>query len=95
MTVFDYALTMLRRAAEMSYTWPISPTEAGELVTEIERLRSRVDDLERAREFVRLKATLHERAAVMAYLRAPGTSCDTDVLANAIERGDHRREGER
>jgi hypothetical protein len=33
-----------------------------------------------------------ERAAVVAYLRAPGTSCDTEVLAGDIERGDHREE---
>lgn len=31
-----------------------------------------------------------ERAATVAYLRAPGASCDTDVLASCIERGDHR-----
>jgi hypothetical protein len=31
-----------------------------------------------------------ERAAVVAYLRAPGTSCDNEVLAEAIERGVHR-----
>jgi hypothetical protein len=32
-----------------------------------------------------------ERAAVVAYLRAPGTSCDNEVLAEAVERGEHRR----
>jgi transposase len=31
-----------------------------------------------------------ERAAVVAYLRAPGTSCDNEVLAESIERGVHR-----
>lgn len=31
-----------------------------------------------------------ERAAVVAYLRAPGTSCDMGVLADAINRGEHR-----
>jgi len=31
-----------------------------------------------------------ERASIVAYLRAPGTSCDTDVLAAMIERGLHR-----
>lgn len=30
-----------------------------------------------------------ERAAVVAYLRAPGTSCDPNVLADAFERGEH------
>lgn len=34
-----------------------------------------------------------ERAAVVRWLRAPGASCDTDVLADAIQRGEHRREG--
>ena len=32
-----------------------------------------------------------ERAAVVAYLRAPGTSCDSVTLADNIERGVHRR----
>ena len=31
-------------------------------------------------------------AAVVAYLLAPGTSCDSNALADAIERGEHRRE---
>ena len=35
-----------------------------------------------------------ERAAVVAYLREPGTSCDKDVLADMFERGEHRREEE-
>ena len=62
------------------------------LVAEVERLWCRVDDLERAREFVRMKASLHERAAVVEYLRAPGTSCDPNVLADAFERGEHLEE---
>jgi hypothetical protein len=39
-------------------------------------------------------ARMQERAAVVAYLRAPGTSCDTDVLADSIERGEHRTQEE-
>ena len=35
-----------------------------------------------------------ERAAVVAYLLAPGTSCDNAWLAETIERGEHRREEE-
>jgi ferredoxin len=35
-----------------------------------------------------------ERAAVVAWLLLPGTSCDNAVLAEAIERGEHRREEE-
>ena len=38
------------------------------------------------------EAVAQERAAVVAWLRAPGTSCDTEVLSDCIERGEHRRE---
>lgn len=69
------------------------------LLAEVERLREqrRIDNEEAARlyDFARDKGKALERAAVVAWLRAPGTSCDTDVLADAIERGDHRREEER
>jgi FtsZ-binding cell division protein ZapB len=34
-----------------------------------------------------------ERAAVVTYLLAPGTSCDNCTLAEAIGRGDHITEG--
>ena len=47
------------------------------LLDEVERLRGEA---------------AQERAAVVAYLRAPGTSCDNEVLAEAVERGEHRRE---
>ena len=33
-----------------------------------------------------------ERAAVVAWLLAPGTSCDNTVNAEIIERGEHRKE---
>jgi hypothetical protein len=33
-----------------------------------------------------------EEKAVVAYLLAPGTSCDNAALAEAILRGDHRKE---
>ena len=69
------------------------------LVEDVERLRCCLDDLERAREFVRMKASLHERAAVVAWLREVAPSAPTrrgaDELAwcsDAIERGEHRRE---
>ena len=66
------------------------------LVAEVERLWCRVDDLERAREFVRLKATLHERAAVVAWLRhkaaAWGTEGSMSYAADLIEDGEHRAE---
>jgi len=38
------------------------------------------------------RAVAEERAAVVAYLLAPGTGCDNAALAEAIERGEHRRE---
>lgn len=48
--------------------------------------------LEAAIESAFRAGAAEERAAVVAYLRAPGTSCDTGVLADCIERGDHRKE---
>lgn len=36
-------------------------------------------------------AVAQERAAVVAFLLAPGTSCDSVTLADNIERGEHRR----
>lgn len=36
---------------------------------------------------------VRERGDVVAYLLAPGTSCSNDVIAEAIERGDHRENG--
>ena len=36
-------------------------------------------------------AVAQERAAVVAFLLAPGTSCDNAWLAETIERGEHRR----
>ena len=37
--LLDYILASLRRASENSYAWSVTPTEAGALVTEVERLR--------------------------------------------------------
>lgn len=68
-----YVLSCLRRASDNAYSWSLTPSEAGALVAEIQRLR-------------------RERPAVVAYLRAPGTSCDTGVLSEAIERGEHLKE---
>jgi len=44
------------------------------------------DDLARAYDMGRDM----ERAAVVAYLLAPGTGCDNAALAEAIGRGEHR-----
>ena len=76
--------------------------EAERLQAENERLRElldaksheaglyarRMEQAQRSRD----EATREERAAVVAYLRAPGTSCDPNVLADAFESGEHRRE---
>ncbi len=36
----DYVLSCLKRAADNSYAWSVTPAEAGALVAEIERLRA-------------------------------------------------------
>ncbi len=84
MTV-DQILIALRRAAEIGYPWSVSPHEAAALVAEVERLRADGRD--------------DERAAVVAWLRGdagfrmvPGNMAYCDYYADAIERGEHRRE---
>lgn len=93
--VVQYVLSSLKRAAENAYSWSLTPNEAGALVAEIEHLRAqrRLDNEEAVRlyDFARDKGRALERDDVVAYLRAPGTSCDTGVLADCIERGDHRK----
>ncbi len=42
----DYALASLRRAADNAYPWTLTPTEAGALIAEVERLRARIAELE-------------------------------------------------
>jgi translation elongation factor EF-Ts len=78
------------------------------LVAEVERLRAErhLDnaDLAQAYDFARDKATAKERAAVVAYLDenmglefcdcCGQRSNEISVIANAIERGEHRREEE-
>ena len=72
------------------------------LVAEVERLREEVERLQQdaviARSVetsltVEVEQLRMERAAVVTYLLAPGTSCDNYALAEAIERGDHIPEG--
>lgn len=72
-----------------------------EIIAEVERLREEVAMLQQE---ARIRKNIcdglaseadAERAAVVAYLREPGTSCDKDVLADMFERGEHRREEER
>ena len=88
-----YVLSCLRRAADNSYPWSLTPTEAGAVVAEVERLRAErhLDnaDLAQAYDFARNKGEALEREAVVAYLRAcDGESYD---FADDIERGEHRR----
>lgn len=94
----SYVLACLRRSSENAYPWSMTPNEAGLLVAEIERLREqrRIDNEEAARvyDFARDKGKALERAAVVAWLRErqPGWPAGSGGHADAIERGDHRRE---
>ena len=85
MNRLDYVLASLRRAGENGYAWSVSPDEAGVLVAEVERLRGEVTA---------------ERAAVVAWLNNAADARYYDcccgpvaACADAIERGEHRREG--
>lgn len=60
------------------------------LIAEVERLRAFNSDLRLMVDGLETAAH-EERAAVVAWLLAPGTSCDNTVNAEAIERGEHRR----
>lgn len=93
-------LTALGKAVESGYAWSVYPSEATTLLAEIERLRAEVDLLRTGREAARcyadrveaeVLALRGERVAVVAWLRVECTSEGPDTLANAIERGDHRR----
>jgi len=57
----SYVLASLRRASDNAYSWSLTPSEAGALVAEIERLRKAVDN---ARE----EGAQAERAVVLDYL---------------------------
>jgi hypothetical protein len=93
-----YVLASLRRASDNAYPWSLTPHEAGALVAEVERLREerRIDneDLARAYDFARDKATSLERQRVVALLRTlddrwgtGGSPCST--AADLIENGEH------
>tara|TARA_R110000868_G_scaffold66467_1_gene197894 strand:+ start:187 stop:582 length:396 start_codon:yes stop_codon:yes gene_type:complete len=71
-----------------------APADIAALVEEVERLRELLLNAgwPREAEGLAVLALQYERAAVVAYLRAPGTCSSTDVLAEDIERGAHRRE---
>jgi len=67
-----YVLSCLRRAADNSYPWSLTPTEAGAVVAEVERLRAErhLDnaDLAQAYDFARDKGSALERGVVLDYL---------------------------
>ncbi len=92
--MIEYVLSSLRRASDNAHPWTLTPTEAGGVVAEIERLRAQriIDNEALARAWDESRDL--ERAAVVRWLLAPGTSCDNAVNAEIIERGEHRREEE-
>jgi len=58
------------------------------LLAEVERLQQ----VQPKRDYYASLGAAQERANVVAYILAPGTSCDSVTLAECIERGEHRRE---
>jgi hypothetical protein len=56
-----YVLASLRRASDNAYSWSLTPSEAGAVVAEVERLRKAVDN---ARE----EGVKSERCVVLNYL---------------------------
>jgi nicotinamide mononucleotide adenylyltransferase len=136
MDYINYAIYSLKRASDLAQPWTLTPTEAGALVAEFERIKKafnaadtlcveigyalegkdvpkdkdelldRVVELRNTRRLDN-EALTHawdesrdmERAAVVAWLRTVAPNAPTrrgaDELAwcaNAIERGEHRRE---
>ena len=98
-----YVLSSLRRAADNAYPWSLTPTEAGALVAEVERLREFRNNALHAGNDEVAEAVAEERAAVVAWVRAQGviegSSPDERNMArwvaHCIERGEHRREEEK
>ena len=101
-----YVLSCLRRAADNAYPWSLTPTEAGAMVAEVERLRAQrvIDNEALARAWDEGRDA--ERVATVAWLRAPCGSpghedrfcayCNVRRnIAADIERGEHRREGDK
>jgi biopolymer transport protein ExbD len=86
----DYVLRCLKRAADNSYAWSVTPAEAGALVAEVERLRSHAADLRVMVDGLE-NAAHEERAAVVAWLEKAGWM---PSLVEVFRRVEHRREGE-
>jgi len=91
-----YVLAALRRATDNSYSWSLTPTEAGALVAEVEHLREKNADLRLMVDGLETAAH-EERAAVVAWLRevrdtseTAYASDDLDYAIAVIERGAHR-----
>ena len=136
MNYIDYALTSLRRASDNAHPWTLTPTEAGAIVAEFERMKKafnaadtlcveigyalegkdvpkdkdelldRVIELRNARRLDNEDLARSfdmgwdaATAAVVAWLRMSPAQGEqlTRVMyeADAIERGEHRREEER
>ena len=91
----DQILIAMRQAGTNAYSWSLPRREAEVLVAEVERLRGEAAQEREA-----------ERAAVVAWLReqraygtdallGAGFASVCGILADAIERGEHRREEEK
>jgi uncharacterized coiled-coil DUF342 family protein len=68
--LLSYVLASLRRASDNAYSWSLTPSEAGSVVAEIERLRKEVEDARKAvAEVERLRGEAdRECVAVLNYL---------------------------
>lgn len=85
MTVFDYTLTMLRRAVESGYAWPVSPAEARAVVDEVERLRAengnvRAEAGGMEMEIFDLRAQMEQLGADMAELARVRAALNAEAL---------------
>ena len=98
--MIEYVLSSLRRASDNAHPWTLTPTEAGEVVAEVERLRAQriIDNEALARAGDESRDA--ERAAVVAWLRDRAARRGFTVIcpdelawcADTIERGEHRKE---
>jgi len=97
--MIEYVLSSLRRASDNAHPWTLTPTEAGEVVAEVERLRAFNSDLRLMVDGLETAAH-EERAAVVACLRERAARRGFTVIcpdelawcADTIERGEHRKE---
>jgi len=104
----DYVLSAMRRAAATDCPWTLTPTQAGALVAEVERLREFRNNALHAGNDEVAEEVAEEREAVVAWLRAEAEAAAQtytvqagawanriDALATSIQRGEHRREEEK